>query len=500
MDDAAPGPASLAAVREAVRHGREPPPAQVVARLKSYRWFVVGSVCVGAFMGQVDSSIAQMLLPRLEVEFGARLSTVSWVAVAYLLAMAAFLPIFGRLADMVGRKLLYTGGFLLFVLGSALCGFAPNLPVLIAFRVIQGIGAALLSSNSVAIVVAAAGPERRGRALGIQSAAQAVGLSAGPALGGLVLDALGWQWVFWINVPVGLVGAVIGWLVIPLTKDLPDDGRFDWKGAFLIVPALTALMAVLNEGYAWGVTSPAIVGCVLLGVILLTLFVRAERRAEAPLVDLKLFRQGAFVTGNVAGLMSYAALFGLMFLMPFIFVRAYGDSALAAGLRLSIVPVMLGVTAPIGGALYDRIGARLVTAAGMLTCVAGLVLLFAAMAGTSGSLPQAVLALAVFGAGQGLFISPNNSAIMAAAPAHLTGEAGGLLNVMRSVGISVGIASASALLSWRLASLTGSGLNTLHAPASLLSSAGRDVVLLLGSFAAIAGAVSLVRTRSRGTT
>ena len=202
---------------------------QIVARLPGYRWCVVATVCIGAFMGQVDSNIAQMLLPRHEYEFGARLSTVSWVAIVYLLAMAAFLPIFGRLAEMVGRKLLYTGGFLLFVLGSALCGLAPNLPVLIAFRVLQAIGAALLSSNSLAIIVGASGPERRGRALGIQSAAQAAGLSAGPALGGLVRDTLGWQWVFWINVPVGFVGAVIGWLVIPLTKDTPDDGRFDWK-------------------------------------------------------------------------------------------------------------------------------------------------------------------------------------------------------------------------------------------------------------------------------
>jgi EmrB/QacA subfamily drug resistance transporter len=490
-------PVSIAALRDAVLKGREPPPAQIVARLPAYRWCVVATVCIGAFMGQVDSSIAQMLLPRLEYEFSARLSTVSWVAIVYLLAMAGFLPIFGRLADMVGRKLLYTGGFLLFVLGSALCGLAPNLPVLIAFRVLQGIGAALLSSNSVAIIVAAAGPERRGRALGIQSAAQAAGLSAGPALGGLVLDTLGWQWVFWINVPVGLVGAVIGWLVIPLTKDMPEDGRFDWKGAFLIVPALTALMAGLNEAYAWGVASPAIIGCALLAVILLTLFVHAELRAEAPLVDLRLLREDAFVTGNIAGLMSYAALFGLMFLMPFIFVRAYGDSALAAGLRLSIVPVMLGVTAPLGGALYDRIGARFLTAAGMLTCLAGLVVLFAAMDGTPGSLPQTMLALAVFGVGQGLFISPNNSAIMATAPAQLTGEVGGLMNVMRSLGISVGIAAASALLSWRLAILTGSGHNTLQAPAFPLSSAGRDVVLLLGGFAAIAGGLSLVRTRSR---
>src|SRR5499433_1124616 len=313
MNDAAHGPASIAALREAVRNGREPPPARIVARIKSYRWFVVGTVCVGAFMGQVDSSIAQMLLPRLEHAFDARLSTVSWVAVAYLLTMAAFLPIFGRLADLVGRKLLYTGGFLLFVLGSGLCGLAPNLPVLIAFRVVQAIGAALLSANSVAIVVAAAGPARRGQALGIQSAAQAVGLSAGPAIGGLVLDALDWRWVFWINVTVGLAGTVLGWVVLAPTKDLPEDSRFDWKGSFLIAPALTALIAVLNEGYAWGATSPTLLGCAVLGVILLALFVRAEQRAESPLVDLTLFRQGAFTAGNVAGLIMGKILFSLAF-------------------------------------------------------------------------------------------------------------------------------------------------------------------------------------------
>src|SRR5438876_80162 len=231
MDDAAAGPASLAALRDAVRNGREPPPARTVARLKSYRWLVVGSVCVGAFMGQVDSSITQMLLPRLELEFDARLSSVSWVAVAYLLAMAAFLPIFGRLADMVGRKLLYTGGFLLFVLSSALCGLAPSLPVLIAFRIAQGIGAALLSSNSVAIVVTAAGPAQRGRALGILSAAQAVGLSAGPALGGLVLDRLDWRWVCWLNVPVGLAGKVLGW-VVAAPFPLPGDALR--RGAYIL--------------------------------------------------------------------------------------------------------------------------------------------------------------------------------------------------------------------------------------------------------------------------
>src|ERR1700730_16572462 len=490
------GPASIAAIRDALRTGREPPAAQMVARLASYRWLVVGTVCIGAFMGQLDSSITQLLLPRLELEFDASLSTVSWVAVAYLLAMAASLPIFGRLADIVGRKLLYTGGFLLFVLSSALCGVAPSLPVLIAFRIAQGIGAALLSSNSVAIVVTAAGSAQRGRAVGCRAAAQAVGLSAGPALGGLVLDLLDWRWVFWINVPVGLVGTILGWFVLAPPQGLPANSRFDWKGAFLIAPALTAFVAVLKEGCAWGATSPILLGCALLAVILLTLFVRAEQRADAPLIDLTLFRQSAFSAGNVAGLLGYAALFGLFFLMPFIFVRAYRDSTLAAGLRLSIVPVMLGVVAPVAGALCDRLGARLLTISGMLICVVALALLFAALDGTPASLQLVMLALAIFGIGQGLFISPNNSAVVAAAPASLTGEAGGLLNVMRSCGISIGVAAASSLLAWRLALRTGSGPHTLHGAAQQLLAAGRDVTVLLASFAAMAGGVLLRRPAS----
>jgi EmrB/QacA subfamily drug resistance transporter len=434
-----------------------------------------------------------MVLPRLEHEFSARLSTVSWVAIVYLLTMAAFLPIFGRLADMFGRKLLYTGGFLLFVLGSALCGFAPNLPALIACRVLQAIGAALLSSNSVAIIIMAVPPDERGRALGIQSAAQAVGLSAGPTIGGLVMDTLGWQWVFWINVPFGLAGALLAWFVIPLTRQLPRDSRFDWMGAALIVPALAALMTVLNQANAWGIASPALLGCALLAVILLTLFVRFERNTKMPLVDFSLFRHGAFASGNVTGLLAYAALFGIFFLMPFVFVRVYGDTALAAGLRLSIVPVMLGVIAPIGGALSDRLGSRIATVSGMLACVTGLALLFSVLDGSSGSLPLVMLALAIFGFGQGLFVSPNNSSIMASAPESLTGEAGGLLNVMRCLGIGVGIAAASSILSWRLEALTGHGDSTINVATQTLLQASRDSILLLVVFAAAAGVISLIR-------
>ena len=489
------GPASITALRDAILKGREPPPARIVADRSSYRWLVVGTVCIGAFMGQVDSSIMQVLLPRLESQFNARLSTVSWVVVAYLLAMAAFLPIFGRLADMVGRKLLYTGGFLLFVLSSAACGLAPDLPVLIAFRVLQGIGAALLSSSSVAIVVAAAGEELRGRALGIQAAAQAIGLSTGPAIGGLILQTLDWRWVFFVNVPVGLAGTLMAWFVLPTTKHEADESRFDWKGAVLIAPALATAVAVLNEAHARGATSSLILGLALLAVILLVLFIRAERHAKAPLINLELFGQRAFSAANVAGLLSYAALFGLFFLMPFIFLRAYGDSIFVAGLRLCIVPVMIGVIAPIGGALYDRRGARLPTVLGMIICVGGLVMLGVVLGGARESLWLVMLALALYGIGQGLFISPNNSAIVAAAPASLTGQAGGFVNVTRACGMSVGVAAASTLLAWRLEVLTGTGQNTLHANAHQLLMAGRDVIILLAGFTAVAGALSLAQPR-----
>jgi len=492
-----PGPASIASLRDAMLRGREPPPLQAVARLSWYRWAVVGTVCVGAFMGQVDASLTQMLLPRLERDFHAPLSTVSWVAVAYILTMASFMPIFGRLADMIGRKLLYTVAFLIFVIGSGLCGFAPDLPSLIAFRIVQGIGAALLTANSIAIVVLAAGPEHRGSALGLQSAAQAIGLGVGPAVGGLVLDTLGWHWAFWINVPFGLLGVLLGWFVLPQTRHLEEAGRFDWHGAFLIAPALTALVAILNEGHVWGLRSPAFISCVVAAVVLLALFVRVEHKAKAPLIDFKLLRQPAFLTGNLANFLSYATLFGVFFLIPFVLVRIYQDSALVAGLRLSIVPVLLGLLAPVGGLLYDRFGARVVTALGMAICVAGLAVLYAFLDGKAVNLPMVMLALAIFGAGQGLFISPNSSAIMATAPDELTGEAGSLLNVVRYLGISTGIAGASTVLALGIAAAPGSNGITVDASSATLVSASRLVILMLGILGVGAAALSLMRVVPR---
>ncbi|MGH6675015.1 MAG: MFS transporter, partial [Xanthobacteraceae bacterium] len=472
---------------------QERPPADLLARRSYYPWLVVGTVCIGAFMGQLDASIAQLVLPVLERDFHRHLSAISWVAIAYTLTLAVLLPVFGRVADLYGRKMLYTIGFLVFILGSGLCGIAPDLNFLVGFRIFQAIGAALLQTNSIAIVVTAAGERHRGRAIGMQAAAQAVGLSAGPAVGGFLIHALSWRWVFWINVPFGLAGAIVGWFVLPQSAAYLGNRQFDWRGVLLLAPALTALVLAIDQGHVWGVLSPVFLCCIIAPALLLPLFLWWECRQRAPLLNLDLFRQHAFWAGNIAGLLSYAMLFGMFFLMPFVFERAYHEGPLIAGLRLMVIPVGLGLLSPLSGALYDRIGPRLLTGTGMAVSFFAFVWLILAMGPTSASLMPITAALALFGVGQGLFTSPNNSSVMAAAPEIHVGQAGGILNVTRSFGTSLGVAAAAALLSWLLGMMTGRVGDTLGAPATALLAASHYVLVMFCVFALVAGILSWAR-------
>ena len=472
---------------------QERPPAGILARRPYYRWLVVGTVCIGAFMGQLDASIAQLVLPVLERDFHRHLSAISWVAIAYTLTLAIMLPVFGRVADLYGRKMLYTVGFLVFIVGSGLCGLASNLPFLVGFRVFQALGAALLQTNSIAIVVTAAGERDRGRAIGLQAAAQAVGLSTGPALGGFLIHALSWRWVFWINVPFGLIGALMGWFVLPQTIAYVENRRFDWRGALLLAPALAALVLAIDQGDAWGALSPAFLCCTIAPALLLPLFLWWERRQQAPLLDPGLFRRHAFWAGNLAGLLSYAMLFGTFFLMPFVFERGYHEGPLAAGLRLMVVPVGLALLSPLSGALYDRVGPRPLTGAGMALSLCAFIWLALAMGPATASLLPVTAALGLFGIGQGLFTSPNNSSVMAAAPLTDVGQAGGILNVTRSFGTSVGVAATAAVLAWRLGIITGRTGDTLHASVPALLTASRYVLAMFAIFALVAGALSWLR-------
>jgi EmrB/QacA subfamily drug resistance transporter len=477
-----------------IRHGAEPPPVARLTRLSFYPWLIVGVSCVGGFMGQVDASIVQLALPTLGHVFDATLESVSWVALAYLIGVAAFLPIFGQLCQMFGRKLLYIIGFVVFTVASALCGFAPDLPTLVAFRFLQGVGGAMAAANSLALIIAATDKSLRAPALGMYAAAQAVGISAGPVVGGLLIGTLGWPWVFWMNVPFGLILIVAGWLILPITAQQNRNQTFDWRGAVLLAPALTFAVLALNQVSAWGPTSPALLGSVGAAIVLIFLFLRQEHASHSPMIDLALLDEPAFLAGALACALSYAMLYGMFFLASFALVRGYEESAIAAGLKLAIIPISLGIVAPFAGGLADRVGTRLLSIAGMAICFVALLALTAIVMQPIANLWIGALGLVAFGAGLGLFIAPNTHATINVAPANLSGVAGSLLNLMRILGTVAGVASASAMLSWQLQVARGSTDRRLaaFAPHHFVQAVAAGL-LMLAVFAAITGALSMIR-------
>ena len=228
-------------------------------------WLAVGAVCIGAFMGQLDASIVTVALPTLQRTFHASVGAVTWVGLSYLLVLVATVAAVGRFADMWGHKLLYVYGFGIFTFGSALCGLAPNLGTLIGFRALQAVGAAMLQANSVAIIVLAVPKASLGKAIGIQGAAQAVGLALGPTVGGLLLAAGGWRLIFFVNVPFGLLGMVGALVLVPRSRHLQARVPFDWTGLALFFPAVVAVFSAISFGNSEGWTSPVIIGLFVVG-------------------------------------------------------------------------------------------------------------------------------------------------------------------------------------------------------------------------------------------
>jgi EmrB/QacA subfamily drug resistance transporter len=411
-------------------------PRRVAAWPQAY-WLVVGTVCIGAFMGQLDASIVSVALPAIGHDLGAGVGAVEWVALAYLLTLVALVAPVGRLADTVGRKFLYVYGFAVFSVASALCGLAPNLPVLNLCRVLQAVGAAMLQANSVALIRAAVPSGRLGRALGVQGAAQAVGLACGPAVGGLLLGVAGWRWLFWINVPAGAIGLISGWFLLPRTRNRRPSSPVDWRGLgfFLAATSLGMLaLSIAEHRNDLGIAAGLLVAAVIAAIGL----VRRERRTAAPLFDALLMRSRRFVSGLVAGLFSYATLFGVLVVTPFYLVAVRHASPQVVGLQLAALPVALGVVAPLAGYAADRLPSGLITTFGLLVTAVG----FGALSFRHDSTPAVVAGLAVVGLGLGLFTPANNVSVMGSAPASHAGAAAGILNMTRGLGTALGVALA----------------------------------------------------------
>lgn len=467
----------------------EPPRPDVIRSSPQAPWLAVGTVCIGAFMGQLDVSIVTVALPSIGRDLHAGLGAVEWVVLSYAIVLVGAVALVGRLADSIGRKLLYTYGFAVFAAASAGCALAPNLGVLVAFRALEGVGAVMLQANSVALIRDVAPPRRLGTAIGVQGAAQAVGLAAGPSIGGVLVAAGGWRLIFLVNVPVGAVGLVLAWLLLPRSRNLAPSSPIDIPGAALLAGAAAFALAALSLAVQRGVSIAALVITVAGAVVLGAATVARQRARPGSVIDSVLLRRPAFTLGCASGLLAYAALFGTLLVVPFYLESSAGLDARAAGLRLTLLPVALALVAPFGGRIADRVGARPPTVGGMALAAIGLGL-FAAQGGSVSLL----IGLAVAGIGFGLFIPANNAAVVASAPPTHAGSAAGFLNLTRGLGTALGVGFTALVYG-----LSG-GAATHGAVAPSEAAAGaRAAGALLAALALAAGALASLRpVQARG--
>jgi EmrB/QacA subfamily drug resistance transporter len=463
-----------------------------VQTLMSRRWLILSAVSVGTFMATLDGSIVNISLPSIQAAFGIDLSVVEWVSIAYLVVVGSVLLPFGRLGEVITFRRVYLVGFAVFTLASALCAAAPGAGALIAFRIVQGVGAGMLQAMGPAIVARTFGPGERGRALGLNAISVALGLTLGPVLGGVLTELATWRAVFLVNLPVGILA--IAWAA----RVLPDERRstgqtFDIPGAVLSGTALLTLLLALTQGESLGWTSPVIIALLVTATVTAATFLWQERRTAQPLIDLRLFRIRAFTAGNASVVIAFAGLFTATFLLPFLLERGAGYAPIEAGLLLTPIPVIGAIVAPFSGALSDRIGSRLPASVGIAVMAVGLLSLSQLEPGFSPL--DLTWRLSLIGLGQGLFMSPNSSAVLGSVPPPRIGTASGTLAQMRIDGQALGIAASGAIVSARmsahLAELTA--LGPAEGAARAMALGIRDAFVIAGLVCAIGIATSLVR-------
>jgi EmrB/QacA subfamily drug resistance transporter len=447
------------------------------------KWLVLVAIGIGTFMSALDGSVVNTILPVVTEYFKTDVATIEWVVTTYLLVVSGLLLSVGRLGDLRGNKVAYIWGFVVFVIGSALCGSSPSPLFLITARGLQAIGAAMLFANSPAILTKNFPASQRGQALGLQGAMTYLGLTTGPFLGGWLSDTFGWHSVFYINVPIGIIAITLSLIVIPRDTPAGQTEKFDLAGAFTFMVGLVALLFALNQGHAMGWTSPIILGLCSASLLILGLFTWIEMRVPTPMLDLSLFKRRVFTMSTLSPILNYICVYSILFLTPFYLIQGRGLDAARAGLILTAQPIIMAITAPISGRLYDRIGSRILTTVGMFIMAVGLFLI--SRVTVDSPFWIIVLGLAVGGFGTGLFVAPNNSALMGDAPRNRQGIAAGVLALARNVGMVLGIGLTGAIFTTFLSKGNPNDAATLvHAfDNGLLFASGVALLAAVTSFA-----------------
>lgn len=462
---------------------------------QSRKWIVLLITTVSVFMSTLDGSIVNIALPVIAREMGVAISSVQWVVTSYLLTISVLLPVIGKLSDLFGKKYIFASGYLVFALGSAMCGLSHALATLVVSRILQAVGASAMMSLSQGIVTGIFPANERGKALGINGTMVAVGSLVGPSLGGMLINAFRWESIFYINIPIGIAGAALAFALIPEIFEKEKEKTFDYAGTGLYAAAILLLflgLLFLQDGM---ISVLNLTLMLLLAAVSFAAFFLTERRriktGRGVLIDLRMFRIHEFSMGLASAYLNFIAINSTLLFMPFYLQDLLGMSAWQSAMIISFYPVTTAVVAPLSGWLSDKVTYRPLTVIGMSTSTAALFLLSTLKQGTPHQI--IILYLVLLGAGVAIFQSPNNSSVMGAVPRQQLGVAGGINALFRTVGMVSG--TTFSVLAFSLS--TRMSVNSLSSgrvsdPAMFLR--GFSLILLIDAGCCLLGAlVSLTR-------
>lgn len=450
------------------------------------QWLILTTTSLGTLMASLNTSIINIALPRITTYFQSPLSTAEWVIMVYLLLMSSLVLIFGRLGDMYGYKRIYVLGFAAFTVSSLFIAWAPNIMTLIGFRAIQALGSAMVIAIVQAIIAANFPAGERGRAIGLNSMVVSFGLASGPSVGGFLVSYFNWQSIFYINIPIGILGTIWAWKVLPSQKGLRQ--KFDLIGAGAFFISQMSLLLAFSHGQEWGWTSSIILGLFTASLAFLAFFIYWENHIDSPMIRLSLFKNKLFTAANSAAFINYMTQYSVTFLMPFYLIDILQLPVNRAGLLMTVFPVVMMLTSPFSGIWVDRIGSRTLTSLGMGFIAAATVIL--SRLTSTLNIPMIIVGLALVGLGTGLFLTPNNTAIMSSVPKGQAGIGSGMIATMRSLGQVMGVAVSGAVFTTRMAHYS---IAMETAQDKVFTLAQHDAYLVAFVFALCGIATSLIR-------
>jgi EmrB/QacA subfamily drug resistance transporter len=407
------------------------------------KWFTLAAVSFGLFMIMLDNTVVNVALPAIQEDLGADLSELQWVVAGYALTFAALMLIGGKLADAYGRRLIFVIGIAIFTTASLWCGLADSSDELIAARVLQGVGAALMNPATLSIIAATFPSHQRGTAIGIWAGVSALALAIGPLVGGLITEHIDWSWIFFVNVPVGILAIGVSFLFIDESRD-ETHVRLDLPGLATSAVGLFALTYALIEANTYGWGSTRIVGAFALAAVALVSFVLLERHQRDPMLPLDLFRSGTYTGANLVILLVALAMFGVFFFMSLYMQQILGYSAVQTGAAFLPMTILIILIAPIAGKASDRIGSRGLMTAGMV--LIAVQLLYFSRLGQDATFWDLLPAFLVGGAGMSLTMTPSAAAATRSVPVDKAGVGSAVLNASRQIGGSLGIAIMGAIV------------------------------------------------------